>query len=207
MDPRYRDINGGGRGGVARLPRDGMNLSPLLCNIVSACSAECSSAPLLRSLHAIYSYLKDRPTRFRGLDEERKRKRKEREWEEPNFIPRRASPRNLLPSKLQRGILPSPKDPAYLDEHGLLFPRRVFDRCLPGIKAVNGGGSAGYPPWRGWKVIGRDEGRCLRASSSEIIFERWNFVVDKTISKGFSIVGSLWGINLGLIYYRFVIDS
>ena len=132
---------------------------------------------------------------------------REREWEGPNFMQRRASPRNLLPSKLQRGILPSPKDPAYLDEHGLLFPRRVFDRCLPGIKAVNGGGSAGYPPWRGWKVIGRDEGRCLRASSSEIIFERWNFVVDKTISKGFSIVGSLWGINLGLIYYRFVIDS
>lgn len=166
-----------------------MNLSPLLCNIVSACSAECSSAPLLRSLHAIYSYLKDRPMRFRrqGLDEERKRKRKEREWEEPNFIPRRASPRNLLPSKLQRGILPSPKDPAYLDEHGLLFPRRVFDRCLPGIKAVNGGGSAGYPPWRGWKVIGRDEGGsrgCLRASPSEMIFERWNFVDDLTINKG-----------------------
>lgn len=89
----------------------------------------------------------------------------------------------------------------------VLFPRRVFDRCLPGIKAVNGGGSAGYPPWRGWKVIGRDEGGCLRASPSEMIFERWNFVVDKTISKGFSIVGSLWGINLGLIYYRLVIDS
>lgn len=117
----------------------------------------------------------------RGKEKEEER---EREWEGPNFIQRRASPRNLLPSKLQRGILPSPKDPAYLDEHGLLFPRRVFDRCLPGIKAVNGGGSAGYPPWRGWKVIGRDEGRCLRASSSEMIFERWNFVVDKTINKG-----------------------
>lgn len=168
MDPRYRDINGGGRGGVARLPRDGMNLSPLLCNIVSACSAECSSAPLLRSLHAIYSYLKDRPTRFRGLDEERKRKRKEREWEEPNFIPRRASPRNLLPSKLQRGILPSPKDPAYLDEHGPLSSPRVWP-LLAGYKGCQWWGICGI------SSVARMKGNWARRGGESRMFTSFAF--------------------------------
>lgn len=155
MDPRYRDINGEEGKEVSRVFRE----MEWICHPSSAISFPLvpRNARLRPSFDLYTRCIRIWRIDQRVFDEERKRRRREREWED-NFIQRRASPRNLLPSKLQRGILPSPKDPAYLDEHGLLFPRRVFDRCLPGIKAVNGGGSAGYPPWRGWKVIGRDEG-------------------------------------------------
>ena len=92
---------------------------------------------------------------------------REREWEGPNFIQRRASPRNLLPSKLQRGILPSPKDPAYLDEHGPLSSPRVWP-LLAGYKGCQWWGICGI------SSVARMKGNWARRGEMFTSFVFWN---------------------------------
>lgn len=101
----------------------------------------------------------------RGKEKEEER---EREWEGPNFIQRRASPRNLLPSKLQRGILPSPKDPAYLDEHGPLSSPRVWP-LLAGYKGCQWWGICGI------SSVARMKGNWARRGGESRMFTSFAF--------------------------------
>lgn len=117
LDTRYRDTNAGGEVSSARWNEFVTRLlsPPLQYRLFRG------MRPLPfedRSLHAVYSYLKDRV--FDDEETTEPTKRKERGGG-PNFIP---NPRNLLSSPVQVAKRnPSPKDPAYLDEHPLPPPR------------------------------------------------------------------------------------